>query len=260
MFAKMENRIQEQDKKIEKLYESNNHFKNSVLALYTQLEEFREREKRLEKFCTVLQPIVSNLSQIQYGDEPLNSNNYADRYADASRFTLSNTEMSALIATLCRSLSGKFEKMMLSSFKKMHSRVDERRRFIQPTREQDILQNNMIENGPASSRNSQKSMRYDPYEGAVRRRDMKKMNRSPSLDNDLWEKISDLKSTHNNHNVDFLENIGTPEKEKNNEMYCVEPSFISEIDQNKDNDLDNISVGSNNKFNELMTNAENQVS
>jgi hypothetical protein len=49
MFEKLSSRIDEQDSKISQLVQANKEFKNSVLALYSQLEKSKEREKKMEK-------------------------------------------------------------------------------------------------------------------------------------------------------------------------------------------------------------------
>lgn len=89
----------------------------------------------------------------------------------------------------------------------------------------------------------------------MRRRDLKKMDRANSLDHDVWDKISDIKSVNSHHHNDFLDNI-EEFKDKNR----FDDSIMSEMDQNKDKDADDISVASNSKFHDILTHGENKVS
>lgn len=106
MFERMEKRIEEQDQKIERLFKTNSEFKNSVLALYTQLEESKEREKRLEKVLYDMAPYKQQPSNTIL-DEQMNDH-YQENYDNM--FRLNKKEMYALFSNFMNSFISQLNK------------------------------------------------------------------------------------------------------------------------------------------------------
>lgn len=147
-FDRMANRIDEQDHKIDKLIQSNKEFKNSVLALYTQLEKSKEREKRMEKILMEHQLSISQgnsntLQEDGFGDKVKNS-----RGAD-TRFRLSNTEMFNLFSSFMKNFIQQIGKNNKFGYYPMGQNQNKAQEVI-PINGTDY-KNIMIENGPLSS-------------------------------------------------------------------------------------------------------------
>jgi len=93
LMAQMNERIAGQENRIEKLVKSNKEFKNSVLALYTELEKSKEREKKMENILIELAP----LSKIQFGANTILREDHADQLNEKPStegiFRLENSEL-----------------------------------------------------------------------------------------------------------------------------------------------------------------------
>jgi hypothetical protein len=265
MFEKMNKRIDDQDNKIEQLIKANREFKNSVLALYTQLEKSKEREKRFEKLLYEVVPLTQKTATNTLLNEPV-TDQLKEKMATENMFRLDNNDLFSLFTSFLKNFMQKLNQNDINNVfydnKNNYNYYSRKspspnRHKVLPFDVQKYSQANMLENGPLLEKEAESSLRVDIYGNPVRKRENKALRQVSLLDHEIWEKLSDSKSIHANDNIDFLENL---HKDKDAYLYSCDNSVISEIDHPKDRSMDNISVGSNRKFTELLSHQENKLS
>jgi hypothetical protein len=154
LFEKMTTRIDEQDNKIDKLIQANKEFKNSVLALYTQLEKSKEREKRMEKILMDHQLSIGQGSSNTLLDSDMFNNRGAD-----NMFRLSNSEMFNLFSSFMKNFIQQIGKNDINNiYIDKNNKLGYYPRSPGQNKSQEVLpingsdiRYNMIENGPLSS-------------------------------------------------------------------------------------------------------------
>jgi len=78
------------------------------------------------------------------------------------------------------------------------------------------------------------------------------MRLQSSNENDIWDKICEVKSIGGSQNGDFIPNLERNIKEKNPYIYSMDShSMLSDIDHHKEHFVDNMSIGSHKKLNEM---------
>lgn len=92
LVGDMNDRIKDQDSKIEQLIQVNREFKNSVLALYTELEKSKEREKQIEKILIDLAPLTQKANTGQLLNEQL-SDQLKEKFSTENMFRLENSDL-----------------------------------------------------------------------------------------------------------------------------------------------------------------------
>jgi hypothetical protein len=96
-------------------------------------------------------------------------------------------------------------------------------------------------------------MKLDNFGNIVKKREAKALKNYPSHEHEMWDKICEIKSQADNNNVHFLNDIDNHMKEKNPYMSSIDNhSLISDMDHHKEGCHDDISIGSNRKFSELL--------
>lgn len=111
MFEKLSSRIDEQDSKISQLVQANKEFKNSVLALYSQLEKSKEREKKMEKLLSDRQMNVLLDSKMNEQLENLNIPGLDGSFGGPSK-----QEMFQLFASFIKNFIQQFNRNDMSTF------------------------------------------------------------------------------------------------------------------------------------------------
>lgn len=115
----------------------------------------------------------------------------------------------------------------------------------------------MLENGPLSSRESENNRKLDIFGNPIKKRDAKALQSPSLIDQDIWEKISDVKSSHSNQNgMSLLDNITNQNKDKHSYLYSCDNSILADMENHKQKVDDNISVSSSHKFSDILVNNE----
>lgn len=128
----LKTKMKEQDKKINQLLRVNKEFKNSVLALYTELEKSKENERNAHKILINLNPMFQksdNTNQIL-------ENNAIKQAPDSEEknLVLENSEMVNMFNNLVENLRKTYQNKGSSAFK---------------LEEPNTSNNFMLENGPS---------------------------------------------------------------------------------------------------------------
>lgn len=224
MFEKMNKRIDEQDNKIEQLLKANKEFKNSVLALYTQLEKSKEREKRFEKILYEMVPLTQKTATNTLLNEPI-TDQLKEKMGAENMFRLDNNDLFSLFTSFLKNFMQKLNQNDINNVfydnKNNYNYYSRKspspnRHKVLPFDIQKYSQANMLENGPLLEKEAENSLRVDIFGNPVRKRENKALRQVSLLDHEMWEKISDSKSIHANDNIDFLENL---HKDKDHYMY-----------------------------------------
>lgn len=222
----LQTKVKEQDKKIDQLIESNKEFKNSILALYMELESQKKEKKEVPDFMKMFKNAADNYS-IQRTKESVN-NLY---YVDGNNFPGMNRNP----------LSG-------GSHKIVHMDMPS------------YYKNNMFDNGKLSAKNM-KAIKEEMKEMPMRRRESKEL-RSPSPNYpDAWKRVgglnsrpgtptSGLKKEFTTDNISEYshnpyENLHSGLQDKNPIIVSQANSVISDFDHIKDKFVDNVSLCSN---------------
>ena len=258
----MNERIVEQESRIENLIKSNKEFKNSVLALYTELEKSKEREKKVEKILIELAPLSktqNNSGKIL--NEEL-SNQLKEKFASDNIFRLENSDLLNLFRSFVENF---IQKLGNNDVNNLY--FDNRNNFnyyqranqspgtrqIFPFEMQKFNHNNMLENGPLKRKYSSKNSKHDLFEYPLRKREAKALRSNSVNESDIWEKLSDGKISGFNQSShhDFMENIDNGQNIKTPYMYSWDQSLMSEIG-NKEKIPDNVSVSSKQSWNNCL--------
>lgn len=253
LFKDMQDQINEQEKKINSLVQMNKEFKNSVMALYNELEKSKLREKMIGD--RQISQMFTNHNQ---------NDGIAEFNKDESTYRCSKEEMMSLFKAFVEKFVQNFNPNQMNN---MFLITEITKTFIMYLEMQSKantqeyipidaanFNHNMLQNGPLSSHDSISELR-DRYGGTIRKRDSKALKVDPLFEEiQSLKKVSELKSTPSSpksitrndlaigHNRDEFENRGLFLSRNN--------SILSDYDQHKH--IDNISMGSNQKFDEFL--------
>lgn len=128
----LKSKMKEQDKKINQLLRVNKEFKNSVLALYTELEKSKENERNAHKILINLNPMFQksdNSTQILENNAIKQASG-----SDEKNLVLENSEMVNIFNNLVENLRKTYQSKGSSAFKLEDSNSSN---------------NFMLENGPS---------------------------------------------------------------------------------------------------------------
>jgi heat shock transcription factor, other eukaryote len=280
MLNNINDRLTEQDTKIERLVQANKEFKNSVLALYTQLEESKKREKRLEKVLASttfdlekahieLAPFIQKEKRNTLLNEEL-TEQLKDKYASESTFRLSNNDLfklfTSFIQNFMKTLNTKdvdnifFDKKK-NKFEYYSRSPSPGSRNIFPQFEiQKYNQPNMLENGPAYS--PERAVKLDMFGKPFSRESSITRPKYQLLEgeNDIWERLSEIRLNRDDDNIVLIEDLDNKEDVKHTHQFDCDRSMLSDIEVEKVKQADEESVGSNRKYSELISNHENRIS
>lgn len=229
LISDMNDKISEQENRIENLIKSNKEFKNSVLALYTELEKSKEREKKVEKILIELSPLSkTQASAGKILNEEL-SNQLKEKFATENTFRLENSDLLNLFRSFVENFIQKlgnndvnnlyFDNRNNFSYYQRASQSPGTRQIF-PFDVQKFNHNNMLENGPMKKKNSKLS-KHDFFDSSLRRRDAKALRSNSVNESDIWEKMSEGKISRFNQSShhDFMENIDNGQNAKAPYMY-----------------------------------------
>ena len=272
LFDRMNERITLQDDKIESLMKANQEFKNSVLALYTQLEKSKEREKYLEKSIVELTPFAQNQQSNTLLNEEL-TDQLKEKFKNESTYRLNNSDLFGLFTSFLKQFMQKlntkdcdniyYENKRKYEYYSRGSPPPGSRKIYTPMDIQKYNRTNMLENTPYYDTDHRSQVKLDIFSNPLKSKDSRVLQQSSLLDNeplDLWDKISEAKSNPEPNNMGIIEQLESVDKDKNNYLYNCSQSILSDIDIDKDRSMDNLSVGSNRKFSDILNGHENKIS
>jgi len=252
----LQNKIREQDKKINQLFKANKEFKNSVMALYVELEKAKDREKNVEKMIGNNQnntkiELTSADKKISmgYNDFVKMFTNAAENFSQGKGGQPLNKN---LFYVNSNDLNGLNQKFTPNAQKVFPYEVENCQQTLNP----------MIENGALSSpKNSIKAIKEEIKEGSIRNRRESKLLRSPSPSyNDTWKRVNGINSrpdtpkslirkdliSDNASDYSVNHYLGNPQILGKGSLISRSNSIISDFDDHKDKMMDNLSIYSNN--------------
>lgn len=249
MFSEMNDKIAEQENKINSLIQTNREFKNSVLALYTELEKSKEREKMISE---------RQIGQLFNAASP--GDNIKD-FKPENTYRCSKEEMMNLFKAFVEKFIQNFNPSQMKNMFfdnnmnnfNYYSRPAQRKKSnaheVLPF---DIQNHIMLENGPLMSHDSMSDF-SDKIGRSLRKRDSKR-GFTKFEGYDSLKKVSEIKSVPSSPRTisrkDLAIGYNRNAYENSGLFLSRDNSVISELDHNKH--IDNLSLNSHQKFDEFL--------